>query len=156
MFLCCKHFSHNPKLSSTPSPIILLMYTSLIYWKNNFIVNVLNAYLLGTMLITFSSVFSLNSHKTPLIMMLFSSSFDRWRKQIGTRVFPLLQTPFKKTNFFEFTSFIPYPKSATFPEVHNKLLADHSCKYLLRDFYRPDTLTGVKNTWLSNVVFLQN
>lgn len=80
MLLCCKRFVYNPKLSNTPSPIILLwMYTLLTYLKNNFIANLLNAHLLGTTLITSSSVVSLNSHKTSFIMTLFLSLFDRWR-----------------------------------------------------------------------------
>lgn len=78
MLLCCKRFVYNPKLSNTQSPIILpWMYTSLTHLKNNFIANLLNAHLLGTTLITSSSVVSLNSHKTSFIMTLFLSLFDR-------------------------------------------------------------------------------
>lgn len=62
----------------------------------------------------------------------------------------------RKTNFFEPKSFMPCPKSSTSPEVYNKLLADHSCKYLLRALSRPGTKVHVKNSWLSNIVFHQN
>lgn len=64
--LYCKHFEHDPQLYNTPSPIILLlMYTWLIYSKNNFIANRLNVHLLCSRLIPCSSV-SLNSHRTSL------------------------------------------------------------------------------------------
>lgn len=79
MLLCCKRFVYNPKLSNTPSIILLWMYTLLTYLKNNFIASLLNVHLLGTAFITFSSVVSLNSHKTSFIMTLFLSLFDRWR-----------------------------------------------------------------------------
>lgn len=41
-------------------------------------------------------------------------------------------------------------------EVYNKLLADHSYKYLLRAFDRSGTIVSVKNTQPSNKDFLQN
>lgn len=94
--LCCKHFEHDPQLYNTPSPIILLlMYTWLIYSKNNFIANRLNVHLLCSRLIPCSSV-SLNSHRTSFIMTLFLSLFDRW---LGWGLFPLCQAPSQIDSF---------------------------------------------------------
>lgn len=41
-------------------------------------------------------------------------------------------------------------------EVYNRLLTDHFYKYLLRAFYKSGTTVGIKDTWLNNIVFLQN